>query len=299
MFRILAVLLDVLSACFALLTPVVVVHWILGGLGVPGIEVPVETLSRAFEPVNLQIAALSPIPLPAIQYDGRDIGTAQGILAFIMTLCFFGLALMANMLRTTDKKMAVSQSLSESRARLQQDQRERDAVDRTTTEKTEVMVWIQFPFPEHERVATMLRTFPPEQGHMVHQTDEACLLRFSRIHQAMTYVVQATQQVVRYYGTLRPKDPKPPFQMTLHAVHPEDQAGLTEGPMNQRILRNTGDNEVLLSQQVIDLLRIHELQAQYPTQSLGMFSFDNEPDGEIFKLTAVKHDVSETDSLRS
>jgi hypothetical protein len=99
--------------------------------------------------------------------------------------------------------------------------------------------------------------------------------------------MEASQAILSYYATLRPIDPQPPFHIALHALSadlPTDE-GVA---LTRNLVRYSGPNQILCSQDVKTLLELNGLSLLYGYQSVGLYSTRGTRSMEMFRLSFIK-----------
>jgi hypothetical protein len=284
MLRIISILLDILSGLFAILAPIAVVHWILGAFEIQAMAGVIGFFTGIFKPFNYVIDAIMPFELPMINYQGRVIPITQGILGFILTLCFFFCALGANVLRVLDKQMSVTTDIVRSKQRMRELEMARKETNRQVSQTNRVLVYLLFPFDNQRSAGNFFLGFKKYQGRQLSTRTEGWLLEFDDVELALLYATETAEKLLQYYGSLRPMDPQPPFHMSVHAVRPGGDFTFPGLEKCQLLIRYSGDNQIIFSQQVLELLRVNALAGNYKYQSLGFYDFPSDKNQEIFVL---------------
>ncbi len=283
MLRLISILLDILSGLFAILAPIAVIHWIAGAFELQAIAGVAEFFSAIFWPFNTLVNTVAP-NLPMIDYQGRQIPISQGIVAFLLTICFFSCAIAANLLRALDKKMTVTTDIIRSQHRMQQLESVRREQARQTIATNRILIYLIFPFDSQKNASTFFLGFKKYGGRQLPTRTEGMLIEFGDVQSAMGYARDTAEKLLAFYGTLRPMDPQPPFHMSIHAVRPDPEDTFPGLERCQLLIRYAGENQIIFSQQVLELLQVHSLTANYRYQTMGYYDFPSVPNQEVFML---------------
>lgn len=286
MLRFLYILCEVLAAVSAIISPVAIVHWLLRIINVPSVTEHITALTSFFEPVNAAVEFV--IKTPPLVYNGHSYSTAQGVVGCLFTAMFFLLNFAAESLKAAEQRADIVKHSGEQRRRLQKICEEEQTSQQQVAENCIIYVQVDYDSQACLTGAGYLESaFSKNGGKMLHGYNDALSLAFDSVGQALKYCMDASQQLLSYYATLRPIDPQPPFRIALHALNADLPAD--EGVAAVRALVNySGPNQVLFSQDIKTLLELNGLSMLYGYQSVGLYSVGGRRSIELFRLFFTK-----------
>ncbi len=290
MLKVLAVILDIVGGLFSLLAPVAVVHWMLGFFDIDAIAGVMGLLDGAFSPLNYAIEWIVPLELPEIDYGGKKTPITQGLLAFVFTLFFLILAGAAYLVRMLDKKIELETAIQRTKKRAKEREEVSTIKSQNTISASRLLIYLKFAMESERNVSSFLQTFKDYGGReeRLSETDkleaDETLIVFDDALQGLSYAMQTGEKVMAYYTSLRPMDPQPPFYMTLHTVESTHEALIKGINKEKAMIRYAGDNQIVFSQQLLDLLTERSKVGNYHYQSLGYYNFEGESSQELFRL---------------
>lgn len=280
MFRFAYKLLDLLASACALLSPIAIVHWLIGlGMGPHGADW-FPFLSHFFAPLNATMDHIfHPKPL---DFEGQTVSISQCIVAIVFTGLFFIFQTASKMLKVVDKQIQVAQARVTEQVR-----RKKVAVveqkKKVIASFSLLIVKVQYPFETHPELANLFQAHTTFGGTALEQTPDLLVLEFSRPTDALEYCLTSVRGLLRQYAQLRPVDTKPPFSVVIHAVQPQEdlQQGLDKCDL---IRPYGGQNQIMLSAEMVAVIKAQGLSGQYKCNSLGLYHSQNHQELEVFTL---------------
>lgn len=320
MLRFMYIMLDILGSIMALLSPVCIIHWLIETTPqTQGIAPFVQPLDILFAPLNemfrplfeMGLAGLngvlfkpllgvmsgvlmatplagkvpSEIPYIISTSDGTQVPITQGILGFVFTLVFFACSAGSQMLKAAEQRIDVTQKDFQQRRRLQQLQSQQQKKEKKAVTNRALMVYIHCNFQENPTSTAYFEDlYPKYGGHAQEITPDSMLIEFKTLEGSLKYCIEAAQQVLRYYATLRPMDSQPPFHVGIHAyeVGSSHEKGLR---WCRQLIRYAGDNQMVFSPSVKDMMSALGQMQMFKFQPQGYYQFDDGGVQEIYRLT--------------
>ncbi len=296
MLKVFAIILDIISGIFSLLAPVAVIHWLLGIFEIAAIAPVLEFIGLLFMPLNGIVEAITPFDLPEIDYQDKKIPITQGISAFVLTSFFFVFSFMAHGVRVADKKIELETALANTKKRANEKQALLDTQSKNTISACRLLIYLILPSSTEQNASGFFMTFKDYGGRQVEipkspddamepsDRENGILIVFEDALQGLSYGMRAAEKLAVYYASLRPMDPQPPFYMAFHTVEPTNEALVHGLKKSKTILRYAGDNQIVCSQQLLELLKERSKIGNYSYRSLGYYDFESEKSQEIFRL---------------
>ncbi|WP_373532107.1 hypothetical protein [Vampirovibrio sp.] len=281
MLRILYIACDVLAALCAVISPVIIFHWLLLIVNVPLLNPHLVHISQFLNPMNLALDAL--FHLPPILYNGQRISMTQGVLAFAFTLAFFLLNFISEYLKTTEQQQEIQLHAGLQRERLKKLQDAQNRHQKKVATNRRYLVHVSYEFALCPAGGELLaKAFTRQLGSTLEQSPAYMTLEFPSLSQSIQYCMESGQALLRYYATLRPMDAQPPFRIGLHAL--DANLPTSDACYQTRILvSSAGPNDVVFSQNVLEVLLANGLAQNYHYQSIGLFGTAGSQQ-ELFKL---------------
>ncbi len=279
MLRFVATIMDLISGLLAILAPIALIHWVVGALHIDAISGLVGIFDLFFNPFNDVLKFLIPFNLPTLSFKGNDVTLYQPILAFIITLCFFGSAVIANTIRSMDGRTMLATNNIQykevsgaSPANIQ------------STKNYQLLVYLLFPFDNQKTVTHYFSQYQTYRGTRKRIRSEGWLIQFEDSYLGLCYLNDCVSKVVQYYQSLRVVDPRPPFQITAHAISTQETNLFQALEQCQIMMRYASDNQVIVSEQVKQASSNGHKKATITLQSMGLYELQNQKAQEIFQL---------------
>lgn len=284
MFRWLSYITDFIGGLCVLLSPFAIVHWVLLALNIPSITSALQPANVVFGPGMALLSAL-PFQYPSLIIQGNSISIQQVILGGFYLVLFFLFNLISVGLRQLESflmkaKRQSSQKLDNKRASDQALQRQQEALQRNTT-----LLTIQYPFKEFNEAARFIvgPQLQPGQSILSQQAHQVSF-KFSSPEGAASFAVAGAERLLGYYANLSPIDPQPPFKIVLHATEPQPTQINNGIERCDYLLNHCGDNHIIFSQQVHDLMTAHNIQKRFKFHSIGIYHIPSESQQDIYQL---------------
>lgn len=282
MLRLLATLLDLLSGLLAIVAPIAVVHWLVGSLHIEALQGLVDFVGAFFNPFNDILKYLIPFNMPTIQWQGSEVELVQPILAFLITLGFFGTALAANTLRSLENQLVFSSAQRDFR------QSTVKPVEQPVQhlQKSQLLVYILFPFDNQRAVTSYFSQYQTFRGIRKRIRSEGWLIQFDDSVQGLRYLQECMNKINRYYQTLDASEPRPPFQIAIHSLAAGDTNLFPALELCQLMIRYAGDNQIVTSEQVKQAAQTASSFVSVRLSSIGLYQLKQNQTEELYQLTA-------------
>ncbi len=288
MIRFLYTLCDIIAGICAVVSPIAIFHWLLKAMNIAALKVIVDPLSGFFNPFNSLLDFF--IDAPVIKYQGHSVSTIQGVFAILLTIAFFVFHFIAETLKATEQRVEVNTQVHQQRRRLQQLKAEQQRMHTTVRETRRIYAQINYDFASNPTGGAYFESgYQKYGGRAVEIGQRGMSLEFGSLEQAFKYSLEAAQQIMSYYATLRPIDPQPPYQVAIHAVEQsrQPQEALTK---TRQLSRYAAGNQIVFSQEVKSLMDANGVTMKYQFQSLGMYAFDGGRNQEVYRLLNQRRD---------
>lgn len=281
MLRFIYTICDLFAGVFAIVSPVIIFHWLLRVAQPPGVDTVVNTLNPVFDPLNALLEFF--IKAPALQWDGHSYSTTQGVLACILTIGFFLFNFMSETLKAAEQRLDVNRQASLQQQQFQKLKAETNKKHKQISTQSRVFLQIVYDFFACGSAAACFDSEFTQFGAKIHERlPSGMSLEFESIEKAFQYSLEVSQAILSHYASLRPMDPQPPFQIGIQ-VQEEDRPS-QEGVQRARMVAHfAGSNQLVFSQDAKALLEAQGLQILYQYQSMGMYLVDGFQQ-ELFRL---------------
>jgi hypothetical protein len=286
MLRLFSFVFAVLAAISALISPLIIVYWLLKITQVPAVLPYLQSLDPYLLPLN-QLAAFF-VPTPALTVEGRSVPTTEAVVALAFTLAFFLFHFVAELLKVAEQRILVSQ---ESQRQISTLNRLRLATQRQkkilNTQEWQLQLYLRYDFLACPSGAQLIQDSVRQvAAQPLLDTPQALALRFTKLDDA----IQCSQQMIltlkKHYTGLRPMDPQPPLFIGLHASNQETQSRVT--PETERVASFAGRNQIVFSQTVRALMEAQGLDKTYVFQPIGVYALGEAQQEEMFRLEPGK-----------
>lgn len=281
MLRFLYTTLALLAGIMAILSPIAILHWLMTAVGHPSTTGVVEALNPFFSPLNSLLSLI--LPLPDLYFQGRAVPTTQGALAALLTLGFFALTYLSESLKALEQRLDVTQKALAQRVQMQRLQAQAQQERKKISGNRRILVHVQYDFQNFPPGSTPFEAqYATRNGKVLQTWPDSLGLEFDTLENALQYSLDTSQSVLSHYATLRPMDPQPPYRLAIHVVPPDwsPQDGLLQCSYLSQF---AAPNQVVFSQDTLQLMDALGIQQNYHHQSLGMYAL-NQQNIELFRL---------------
>lgn len=283
MLRFFYTICDWLAGLCAIISPVVIAHWLLKVTGLPWAVPIVNALNPVFNPWSELLHFW--VKTPPLFVNGQPVETTQAALAIAFTIGFFILHFSAEVARSLEQRLDMNRQTHEQRQKiLQLSREERQHKNQLSSLSWRICLHITYPFPlcpVGGRLLDDVSLHPA--GKLLERSKDVLSMEFNRLDSALQVCTEAAMALLQYYATLRPADPQPPFHIGLHAV--ESQTGVnTALAETSRITEFAGRNQIIFSQTVQQLMDAQHLELPRPAQSIGLYALSGGRQEEMFRL---------------
>lgn len=282
MFRWLSYITDFLGGLCVLLSPFIVVHWVLLALNIPEVTQAIEPANAIIAPGMAILSAL-PFDYPTLNIQGQDLSSKQMVLGLFYMVLFFAFNLISMGLRNIEglllqAKRKTTQHKNDKTAQQRQMERYQQAIQRSS-----VILTIDYPFKDfREATRFMLGSqLAPGQSILAQSATQASF-HFNSPEAAASFAVSGAERLLSFYASLSPIDPQPPFKMVIHATEPRTE---NEGIEKCKyLLSHCLDNRIIFSQHVHDLMAAHNVQQRFMFHSIGIYHIPSENQQDLYQL---------------
>ncbi|WMU93200.1 hypothetical protein EMOOHJMP_00005 [Microcystis phage MaAM05] len=285
MLRILYTLCDALAALFAVISPVAIFHWLLLAVNNRLLNPFLVPLTQFFTPLNASVQFF--IQPPVLHFSGQEISTTQGIVACVFTALFLGLSTLSEYFKTIEQRQDLEHQAELQRIRLKRLQALQETRQTKLVTNRRYLVQVNYDFNQCPAGGQFLDQGPARQaGKPVDRDLTNLTLEFLSLSQSLHYALTASQALMNYYATLRPKDPQPPFRIGVHATDRDlsPEVALQE---TQRLTSFAMANTIIFSQTVRDVLEADGQSLAYKFHSMGLYAMGGQ-EQELFRLFNAK-----------
>ena len=289
MLRYLFTMCDILSSLCALVSPVVIFHWLFKVLNLPPLQGIISSLDPIFLPLESILELF--IKLPSLNFGGHAYSTTPGLLAVLLTCAFFFFNFLSETLKVAEQRMNVQVDAQKQRMRMQKMREEQLRKEKSLPDAMKIFVFVDYDVQPCPFLGEKLEQFMQQEGAHVHsRVFNELALEFTTIEQGLRFVLGVSQSILGHYATLRPLDPQPPFKLSLHAVDKtlSISAGVSD---SHKLVQFIVNNQVIISQSAKALLDSCGTEIPYRLQSLGVYAMDT-GERELFRLFAGKQSTS-------
>lgn len=290
MLRYLYTLCDLLSSACALLSPVVIFHWLFKAVDLAPLRSVITIGDSVFVPLDGLIEMF--IKLPPIIYAGHNVPTTQALLACILTGFFFLFNFLSETFKVSEQRFNIQVDATIQRRRLQKLRDEQQRKDAMLPQDLRVFVFIEYDSLACPAMGDQIeKLVQQESGHIHSRIASELALEFKKIENALRFALAISQTILSYYATLRPIDSRPPFRLSIHGVDNmlNISASVAE---SHKLIQYVMSNQIIVSQAAKSLLDASGTLIPYRLQSIGIYSLDNGNQRELFKLFAGKQATS-------
>lgn len=290
MLRYIYTLCDLLSSACALLSPVIVFHWLFKVVDLAPLRSVITMGDSVCVPLDSLLEMF--IKLPPITYAGHVVPTTQALLAVILTCFFFLFNFLSETFKVSEQRLNVQVDATIQRRRLQKLREEQQRKEAMLPQNLRIFVFVEYDslacLPMGDQVEKMLQR---EGGHIHSRMAHELALEFKHMENALRFALDVSQTVLAYYATLRPIEPRPPFRMSIHGV--DNMLNIsTSVAETHKLIQYVMSNQIIVSQTAKALLDASGTLIPYRLQSIGIYSMDNGAQRELFKLFAGKQATS-------
>lgn len=297
MIRMLSTALSWLASFFAMLSPIIIIHWLLVAVDNAATEPLVEFFKPFFDPMN-ETMALFLEPLPSFDIPWFDINPSpfmmtpssitisltedmrfmthtvspvQGVLGLWFTGVFFVMNFIADMLAVLDKKMEVQKNSRAFQKAIKEGKQLKEERMVKVTSNKEIVVYVDYSFIDSPTGGTYFETlYGRFEGEVIQSNPDSIALRFRSLDKAIEYSKESTAKVLQYYETLRPIDPQPPFKVALISF--DSHVPTAERfDFSRQLLHFVKGNQIVLSKSAHDMLEVKQKLGEYTLVSLGIY----------------------------
>lgn len=289
MIRYLYTLCDMLSSICALISPVVIFHWLLKVVNFAPLMGVVSSLDPVFNPIESLLEFF--IKLPSLNFSGHAYSTTPGLLAAILTGAFFLFNFLSETLKVSEQRMKVQVDAQMQRRRLQKLRDEQLRKERALPDEMKVFVFVDYDFLACPAMGEKIeQLITQEAGHVHSRLFNELALEFRSIENGLRFVLSVSQGILGHYATLRPLEPQPPFRLSLHGV---DKSLSISGSVAdaRKLVSFIVSNHVIASQSAKALIESSGTTIPYQLQSMGVYSTET-GERELFKLYAGRQATS-------
>jgi hypothetical protein len=283
MLRFLYTICDWLAGLCAMISPLIIVHWLLKVTGLPWAVPFVNALNPIFNPWSELLQFL--VKTPPLFVNGQPVETTQAALAIAFTLGFFAFHFSAEVGRSLEQRLDMNRQTRQQRQKLMQMSRdERQHKQQLSSLSWRICLNIHYPFPQCPMGSRLLDDVSLHpSGKLLERSKDVMSMEFTRLDSALQVCTEAAMALLQHYATLRPADPQPPFHIGLHAV--ETQTGVnTALAETERITEFAGKNQIVFSETVQRLMEAQHLALPRPAQSIGLYALSGGRQEEMFRL---------------
>lgn len=285
MLRFFRYLCNGIAGICAFLSPLAIFHWLIGIFGLPITQPFINMLAPFFEPFNKLVGAL--VTVDPMTFAGNTIHLEQPMLGILFTVISFATAYMGSLLKSVEDKVNAAEALLKShQQQLQQTRKSSQERRLNQARDYDVYVYIKFLFQSDAKVQQLIQTYPEFNGQRILSEPETLLLRFRDIRQAMEYCLTLSNKTLAYYRlTSNGTQPPPqPYYVSLHASDPREDV-IESHQHCHKIIGYASDNQILFSENVMNVLQAHNLAEAYKFQSQGMYETRVGRPEEIYRLS--------------
>ncbi len=280
MFRWLSYAIDLLAGLVVLCAPVIILHWVLGILGIEQLSALTQPLDGVMLPLRDWGEGL-PIPWPKADVAGRTFSVAQFGVGVLCIVGFFALSGVSALLRhldtmvgSTANPLNTMQHQQEERVRQQQEKVRQQAMMRSMT-----LLMIGFPFGQFREA---LRFISHPQGTVLARQTEGCLVQFNQPEPALHAANDMMNKLAVFARQNGNFDAPPMIKMALHATNP---AEVKDAQLRCRyIMQYCQPNQVLFSTQLYEVMQSQNIAQNFSCYSTGVYSIPNEVPQDIYQL---------------
>lgn len=288
---------DWLATASAILSPIIIVHWLLQGMGIPAFQPLIDFFQPFISPLNaignMVLAPLPTINVPLygpfhpggdIRVMGNEIKAIQPFVALFFTFLFFAFNFASVMMRAGEKKVNITMETAKHKRRLLELQVARQAEKVRFNTNQHLLAYVAYNFQANPAGGNIFEAlYAKYNGRAVEITPETMVVHFQNLDNALKYVQEAVQGVFRHYATLRPMDPQPPFRIGVLSFEAgEDPVNAL--PVGRELIRYAGDNQIIFSEDVKKFIDATGKSGAYRSQSIGLYSFSNRKSMEVYRL---------------
>ena len=243
----------------------------------------VQALDPFFNPLNDILQAF--VHPPPMMVEGKPVSTIQAVLAAAFTVGFFVSHSLTEALRTLEQRLDMNRHTNAQRQELQRiQQREAKKKQQLTHTTWRIYARLHYNVTQcavgSDRAGEAAKDY---QARIVIWDDEAMVMEFTQLEQALQACQGIARTLLGYYATLRPADPQPPFTLGIHAFDPNTplDTGLREVG---RVVGFGGRNELVISETVKTLMDAQQLSAKYTAFSMGLYILGEGKQEEIYRI---------------
>ena len=284
LFGVIALLCEIGGTISALLTPMILAHWLLYAANPPGLREILSPVTFVLTPLNQLITFLSPFPLPSVHYNNDDVSIAQAIVAGIFIGLFFLGMTIAAIARDVERRLKFQVSAGRINAFRERERAALKQQRQSLLQSQTILVYVLFPFDSNARATQMLSEFTRYGGEKTRLRAEGWLVMFRSLNDAMQYAVESAQKLKTLFGRQGALDDKPPFQLAIHSVASGDEQLFMGLQTCQRLIRNAADDQIMASDHVIKMLQVANMSKPPRFQSLGLVGYRDGQTLEIFQI---------------
>lgn len=277
MFRFLSYGVDLLAGLLLLMAPVIIVHWLLTILGIPGLEGIVDPISQAFAPLYETLDSAIPA-LPVSTFNGNTVRMTPLMVGIALIFTFFILSTFSMLLRKMEISLSTANSsLTYVKQRQQHAHQLQLEAQQAALTRNMVAVLVVFPF----------ETLPPESSQLgvqpAMQHEGMRLYHFPQPEPALNFAQHAFIRLSALAQQYSGYDAAAKVQLTLHAVQAAQGLGTAQNRC-QYLLRYCQGSQVLFSQQLYEVMAAQNIAQNFSHYSTGRYQFPNEPAQDIYLL---------------
>jgi hypothetical protein len=286
MLRYLHTLCDLLSSVCALVSPVIIFHWLMKVADIAALRGVLASLDPVFLPLNSVLEVF--IKLPNLTFNGHTYSTLPCLLAILLTCAFFLFNFLSETIKVTEQRMSVEVNAQMQRQRLKKLQADQQRKEQALPQEMKVFAFVDYDVTICPAVGEKIeQLIIQEAGHIHSRMFNEMALEFRNVEQGLRFALGVSQIVLSHYATLRPLDPQPPFKVSLHGV---DKMLNISSAVNEsrKLIQFLVQNQVIVSQSAKQLLDASGTTIPYRLQSMGVYAMETGTERELFRLFAGK-----------
>lgn len=298
MLRTLIVPLEWLATFLAIASPVIIIHWLCDALDAQAVKGFVDFLKPFVEPFNQTLTTiLKPIPsfpmpffkintqpllvLPTtidfsftkpITVMKHTVSPVQGVLGILMTIGFFMLNVIIQILKAGEKKIEVTKNTMRMNQALKESRLAQVAQSKKIVTDKDIVVYVEYGFLDCPTGATYFETGYSRFGGNSLQSNPDCLIvQFNTVDEALNYVKSSVSLLGQYYETLKPMDPRPAFRICVAAFH--TSTGNPDKFEFCRLMKGyAGPNQTILTHDSKLILEANEKLGNFNIETMGYYN---------------------------
>ncbi|MEB3206568.1 MAG: hypothetical protein VKK59_04385 [Vampirovibrionales bacterium] len=297
MLRLIAKICHVIGVACLVLAPIAIVHWVIRLIHPPELMDFIALGNILILPPADMLDRLIPI-LPRIIFQEHLLSSSELILSFGLTVTFSVLYSFERFILDLDEKFKSNRIAKKMDKALKISHNQKNVILlKRHHDFNKFLVLIEYPFDQPGAISRYFDTFINFQANPItsgiSRKTQHLLLDFNSAEKAVLYAMEASRNLLVYYATLRPAEPKPPFKIVLHAI--SSKTNFLDPTMTGaclQLIKYAKPNQVILSSNMkvtIDSMLINRTShLKVKLESMGLYSTSNNETEEIFHLLSAK-----------